>query len=186
MGVSVSADIVGFVMKSMGADWANMEISAKLNLKEKYFPVVEIGYGTADTEGAESGNTFNTSAPYFRAGIDYNFSKKWWNGNRIYAGIRYGFTSFNYDIASPDFADPVWDIDVLFDYNDLQGKMHWGELVFGMETRIWSFVYLGWNVRYKLRFSAKKADVGKPWFAPGFGKYDSKSFGGTFNIIFDI
>lgn len=186
MGVIVQADIVGVIMKALDADWAQMEASVRINLKEKYFPVFELGYGESDCEGTETENTFSAKAPYFRVGFDYNFSKKWWNGNRIFAGFRYGFTSFDYDIAALDFADPVWGNEVAFNYEGLAAKFHWAELVFGMETKIWSLFYLGWTVRYKFRVKHSEASVGKPYYVPGFGEYDNNAFGGTFNIIFNI
>ena len=61
-----------------------------------------------------------------------------------------------------------------------------GEIVFGIETRIWKIFHLGWNVRYKIRMSHSEAPQGSPWYVPGFGKYGNSCIGGTFNIIFDI
>ncbi len=185
-GVSVSADIVGVIMNAMNADYSQMEVAARLKFKEKYFPVFELGYGESDKEGSETGNTFKTSAPYFRIGMDYNFTKKWYTGNRLYLGVRYAFTSFKYDISSPGFADPVWEQDVPFVFNGLSANSHWGEIVFGLETRIWGIFHLGWNARYKMRMSHKEATIGRPWYVPGFGKYGNSCIGGTFNIIFDI
>ena len=44
-GVGVGIDICGFAMKAVGARFANMEISGRIGLKEKYFPIFEIGIG---------------------------------------------------------------------------------------------------------------------------------------------
>lgn len=185
-GISVSADIVGVMMQLFNSDYSQMEVAARLNFKEKYFPVFEMGYGVSDYEGAETGNTYKTQAPYFRVGLDYNFTKKWWKGNRLYVGLRYGFTSFKYDITTPDFIDPVWGNEYPFVFKDISSNAHWGEVVFGIETRIWKIFHLGWNVRYKARLATKKSPIGDPWYVPGYGKYGNSCLGGTFNIIFDI
>ena len=185
-GVSVSADLVGVVMKTLHADYAQMEAAARLNFKGKYFPVFELGYGESDCKGEETGNTYKTRAPYFRIGRDYNFTKKWYTGNRLYLGIRYGFSSFKYDISSPGFSDPVWGNEVPFAFDGLSANAHWGEVVFGLETKIWKIFHLGWNVRYKMRMGHSEAPEGKPWYVPGYGKYGSNCIGGTFNLIFDI
>ncbi len=185
-GVSVSADLVGVLMNVLNSDYSQAEVAAKLNFKEKFFPTFELGYGRSDYEGAETGNTYKTQAPYFRIGMDYNFTKKWYTGNRLYVGLRYAFTSFKYDISSPGFADPVWGNEVPFAFNGLSANAHWGEVVFGLETRIWKIFHLGWNVRYKVRINHSEAAQGTPWYVPGFGKYGNTSLGGTFNIIFDI
>ena len=186
-GVAVSGDVVGVAMKMLGSDYSQMEVAARLNFKERYFPVFELGYGESDNQGVETGNRFQTHAPYFRIGLDYNFNtRKWQTGNRYYLGVRYAFTSFRYDISAENFTDPVWDVEVPFDYNGLSANAHWGEVVFGIEAKIWGIFRLGWNVRYKIRISHKDAPQGRPWYVPGFGKYGNSCLGGTFNIIFDI
>lgn len=185
-GVAVMADVAGLAMKSIGSDYAQMEVACRINLKDIYMPVVECGYGTADRTGDETNNTFKTQAPYFRIGMDYNFSKRKQTGNRLYAGVRYAFTSFTYDIGDPDFGDPVWGVSRPFNMKGLDGRMQWGEIVFGMEARIWSIFHLGWSVRYKARFGHKVSPYGEPWYVPGFGKNDTSCLGGTFNVIFEI
>lgn len=185
-GIAVSADLVGLAMKAMNNDYAQMEVSARINLKQKYYPVVEIGYGSCDYTSNETGNSFKTNAPYFRIGMDYNFLKKKNTGNRLYGGLRYAFTSFTYDIADPNFKDPVWGTPLPFNITGLKGNNHWVEFVFGVETRIWKFFHLGWSVRYKSRIKQNKSESGEPWYVPGFGKNETTGLGGTFNVIFDI
>lgn len=185
-GVAVSADLVGAVMKVSNADYSQMEVAARLNFKGKYFPIFELGYGESNYEGAETGNIFKTRAPYFRIGADYNFTKKWYTGNRLYLGVRYAFTSFNYDVGAPGFRDPVWNMEVPFLFEGLHANSHWGEVVFGIETRIWSIFHLGWSLRYKMRMSHNEDKNMLPWYVPGYGKFGSSCIGGTFNVIFDI
>ena len=95
-GVAVSADIVGFAMKAVGAKFANMEVAGRINLRDKFFPVAELGIGDCHRDGAETGNSFSTTSPYMRFGLDYNFNKKH-NGNRLFGIVRYGFSSFKND-----------------------------------------------------------------------------------------
>lgn len=185
-GVAVSADLVGVVMKLMDNDYAQMEVAARLNFKERFFPIFELGYGESDFTSDETGNVYKAKAPYFRIGLDYNFKKNWRSGSRLYGGLRYAFTSFNYDLAVPGFNDPVWNRPVEFNYKDLKANYHWAEAVFGIETRIWSIFRLGWDVRYKLRFAHSESSFGSPWYIPGFGKNSSSCLGGTFKVIFDI
>ena len=185
-GTSIGVEIAGLVSNFLGSDIMSSEVAVQANFKNRFLPVVEIGYGKADAINDGNDLHYKTSAPYFRIGMDYNFTKKWYTGNRLYLGIRYAFTSFKYDISSPGFADPVWGNEVPFVFNGLSANSHWGEIVFGIETRIWKIFHLGWNVRYKIRMSHSEAPQGSPWYVPGFGKYGNSCIGGTFNIIFDI
>ena len=184
-GVAVGADVVGFAMKAMGAKFANMEVSARINLRDKYFPVAELGIGDCHREGAETGNTFSATAPYMRFGIDYNFNKKH-NGNHLFGIFRYGFSSYKYDIGNAVFTDPVYGTTEALQLDGQKATGQWIEFGFGVETKLWRFVRLGWSIRYKKRISLKCPDEGEPYFIPGFGKNDDNCFGGTVNLVFDV
>ena len=184
-GVAVSADVVGFAMKAVGAKFANMEVGARINILDKYFPVAELGIGDCHREGAETGNTFSTTSPYMRFGIDYNFNKKH-NGNRLFGILRYGFSSFKYDIGNETFTDPVYGTKLQLSLSDEKATAQWLELGVGIETKLWSFVRLGWSMRYKFRLALNHPDEGEPYFIPGFGKNDDRGFGGTVNLVFDV
>ncbi len=183
-GIAVGGDLAGFAMKAVGAKFANMEVSGRLNFKEKYFPLVELGIGDCTREGSENNNKFKTTSPYYRVGMDYNFNKKP-NGNRLFGGARYAFSSFNFDFDAPDISDPVWQTPAPLRLHDLNSKCQWLEFVVGVETKLWSIVRLGWNIRYKVKLHQSNPQAGSPWYVPGFGKNGSTTWGGTVNLMFD-
>ncbi|MBO7067377.1 MAG: hypothetical protein J6W52_01680 [Bacteroidaceae bacterium] len=184
-GVGVGIDICGLAMKAVGARFANMEVCARVGLKEKFFPIFEIGIGDCTRYGGETTNVFSTRSPYWRIGMDYNFNKKL-NGNRFLLGVRYGFSRYNYSFSCPDFADPVYGIASPLELDGLKGNNQWLELCIGFETKLWSIVRLGYNIRYKTRTMQSVSDLGEPYFVPGFGKNDNNTFGGTVYVTFDI
>lgn len=184
-GIAVSADIVGFAMKAVGAKFANMEVGARINFRDKYFPVAELGIGDCHREGAESGNTFSTTSPYMRFGIDYNFNKKH-NGNRLFAIFRYGFSSYKYDIGNETFTDPVYGTTIALDLSGEKATAQWLEFGAGVETKLWKFIRLGWSMRYKFRISMSCPEHSHPYIIPGFGKNDDRGWGGTVNLVFDV
>lgn len=184
-GVAVQADLAGPVMKAVGSKFDQMEVGARLNFRDHFFPLCELGIGESDREGRENNNTFHTRAPYFRVGMDYNLNKKH-NGNRLMAGVRYAFSSFKYDFADPDFSDAVWGGSSGFDMQGLKGRTQWLEFSVGCETKLWSFIRLGWNLRFKARLHQSVSNYGTPYYTPGFGKNGSSTFGGTINLIFDV
>lgn len=187
-GFGVGADFVGLVQKATGSDWSQMEVLARMNIKERYFPVFELGLGEADHEGRDLDNRFRVRAPYFRVGCDYNFRYKHVDGYRFFLGLRYGFSFYNYDLtSSTPIVDPVWGTNQPFNLESLSGNAHWGEVVIGVEARLWSIVRLGWDIRFKLLVTQKADDVGEPWYIPGFGKRpEGIGWGGTFKLMFDI
>lgn len=186
-GVAVGADLCGLGMKIFGCDWSQLEVLARINIYDKYFPIFEMGLGMADHTGRDIDNRFSVRAPYFRIGADYNINKKH-NGNRLFIGLRYAFSAYNYDIDSPvPLEDPVWRQQQPVALHSLHGNSHWAEVVLGLETKIWTIVRLGWDLRFKVRFAGKNDPVGTPWYTPGFGKSgDTTCLGGSFKILFDI
>ena len=47
-------------------------------------------------------------APFFRIGVDYNtMAKKKEKNSYLYAGLRYAFSSFKYDVSTMPADDPI-------------------------------------------------------------------------------
>lgn len=184
-GVAVSADLCGLFMKVMNAKFANMEAACRLNFKEKYFPIGELGIGDCTKNGAENNNRFSTTAPYIRVGMDYNLNKKM-NGNRFFCGLRYAFSSFKFDYDNPDFTDEYWSEQHPLSIHGQKDNTQWLEFVIGVETKLWSIVRLGWNIRYKNRLHQSGIEYGEPWFVPGFGRNGGTVWGGNVNLTFDV
>lgn len=185
MGVAVQVDLAGPVMKALNTKFDQLECGARINFRDKYFPLVELGVGECERDGEQNANHFKTRAPYFRVGMDYNVNKKH-NGNRFFAGLRYGFSSYTYDFTNVDFQDPVYGGNTGLDLSGQKANMHWAEVSVGCETKLWSFIRLGWTLRFKARISEKDTPYGSPYYVPGFGKNGSTTWGGTCNLIFDI
>lgn len=184
-GFSVSADVVGPVMMAVG-DYGQYEAALHLNLRDRYFPAVEIGYGKADHTEETTQMTYKTSAPFFRVGVDFNVLKNKHDIYRLYAGVRYGFTSFKYDLGSPGVEDPVWGGLSPYEAKGVKCNYHWLEAGIGVDVKIAGPLHLGWSVRYKQRLSADEGSLGKSWYVPGYGKTGTSAFGALFNISVDI
>lgn len=184
-GVQLTADVAGAVQRLV-SDYGQFEAAVRVNLKERFFPTVEVGLGQCDKTDDGTNIHYKTTAPYLRVGADYNFLRDLRGGNRIYAGLRVGLTDFRYDVTAPALIDPVWHEAVPFTYKDQKGSMIWGELVGGIEAKIWGCFHLGWTARIRLRASQSKGTVGEAWYVPGFGRNGSTRLAATFNVIFDI
>jgi len=184
-GISVSGDVAGAVM-AVVSSYGQYEAACRVNLRGRYFPIVEVGYGVSDHTDESTDIHYKTSAPYFRIGCDYNFARDRRSGNRILGGLRYGFTSFDYDVSGPDIIDPVWGTHTPFTYTGQHCSVQWVEISFGLEAKIWSIFHLGWTFRYRLRLHNSAPSVGEAWYVPGYGRNDSHAISGTFNIVFDI
>ena len=185
-GFAVSFDLVGPAMLMLG-DHGEYEAALRINLHDQWFPIFEAGIGKANHDKDDVTEiTYKTTAPYFRVGMDWNILKNKHQANRMYAGFRYAFTSYKVDIIREDLPDPVWQSHTGFGVKDMKCNMHWAEIVFGLDAKIFGPLHLGWNVRYKRRIAHKDGDLGTTWYVPGFGINDKDNLTANFNVIIDI
>lgn len=184
-GFSISVDLAGLAMTQM-AVYGQYESALRLNFKEAYFPILELGIGNCNHTDETTSQHYMVRSPYYRVGLDYNFIKNKHSSNRLYGGIRYGLTFYKYDLEGNDIEDPVWDGSIPYHFESVSSNAHWLELVGGLETKIWKFIHVGWSVRFRKMLKQKKNAIGKSWYVPGYGKNNESNWGGTFNLIFDI
>lgn len=184
-GVAVSADVVGLAQLAF-SDYGQYEAALRINLKDRYFPVFELGYGTADSDNPTTNLKYKTSAPYWRVGMDFNIAKNKHDAYRVYAGARYAMTYYKFDVVGNGLKDPVWGDDVDYNVKGMKAYYHWMEAAFGVDAKIAGPLRLGWSVRYRRRITHDDGNIGKTWYVPGYGKQGGSRLGGTFNIIFEI
>ena len=169
------------------SDYGELEGGVRVNLLNKYFPTLEVGMGLCDKTDDQTDAHFKASAPFAKIGCDYNFARQKASGNRIYGGLRLGYTSFKYDLDAPAINDPYWsEQQMKLQYSNIKSNAMWVEALFGLETKIWRNFHMGWTARYKRCMKVKSADFGEPWYIPGYGKNQDHIFTGTFNLIYEF
>lgn len=184
-GVQVKADLVGAFQKAVSS-YGQYEAGVRVNLKDKYFPVIELGYGKADEDNDVTRIRYKTSAPYGRIGVDFNILKNKHDIYRLYAGFRYAYTSFKYDVDHAPVPDPVWGDDVPFSGHDVKAHYHWLEALAGVDAKIAGPVHLGWTIRYRRRLAHNDGELGNVWYVPGYGKQGGSRIGGTFEVMIEL
>lgn len=184
-GVAVSADLIGAIQLGV-SDYGQYEANIRFNLKDKYFPVFELGYGKADADDPTTKLTYKTSAPYMKMGVDFNIARNKHDDYRIYVGARYAMTYYKFDVSAYDMKDPVWGDDVDFKETGVKANYHWLEGVFGVDAKIAGPLRLGWTLRYRKRIAHNDGSMGGTWYVPGYGKQGGTRLGGTFTVTFEI
>jgi len=185
-GFTVSVDLVGAAMKAFSS-YGNLEAALRLNLKNTYFPIAELGYGYCDKTDDNTAINYKTNAPYMRIGFDYNILKDKYQDNRLFVGFRWGISNFNYDVAGPAMTDPIWGGTLDFNFKGNNCTSNWLEVCIGCQVKVWSCFHMGWSVRYKSEIHSTANDYSKPYYIPGYGTTTTGScWGGTYNLIFDL
>ena len=198
-GVSVGLDLYGLGAGLFGSDFLSSEVVVDVDLKHRFFPTVELGYGTTDS-WSDNGIHYKSGAPYFRVGVDYNALYKKKHGQMILVGLRYGYSSFSYDVKTLPFSDPVyggnldnplltdgiWGGSVPYDYSGQKGTMQWLELCAGIRAHVWKPIWMGLGLRFRLKVAESKSLHGDPWYVPGFGKYGGNTLGVQYTLIYKL
>lgn len=187
-GSYIGFDIFGLGSKVFGSDFTSAEVSAEVNLKNRYFPIIEIGYGETDAIQEENNIHFKTSAPYFRIGGSYNvFYKKPYLPGQFLVGLRYGHSSFTYDVSAPPMTDPVWGTpSIPFSYEGVKSNANWLEITIGLKANIYKDLYMGISLRYRSLLSVKAAENSEPWYIPGYGKNKSTNIGISYTVVYQL
>ena len=185
-GFTISADLYGPAAYAL-SDYGWAEGALRLNLKNTFFPIIEIGYGKCEKTDVNTSISYSVAAPYGRIGLDVNMLKNKFQDNRLYLGARFGISKFKYDMSGPAIADPIWGGSESYSINDIDCTSNWAELIFGVEVKMYKNFHMGWAVRYKRELSSTKSLYAKPSCIPGYGyTTNSTCWSATYSLIFDL
>lgn len=184
-GIYLSADMFGYIYPIFVKDkYYSTEISVTANLKNRFFPVIEAGFGHANMVSQLYEIGYRASAPYYRIGMDYNMQYKNGKPNYIYLGARLGYTTFKYDVNAPSLHDPVWGDVVPMQLTSMPCQAIWAEAVAGVRAEITKNFHMGWSLRYKYPLHKSPIANGGPWYIPGFGAGSGNVIGATYSITY--
>jgi hypothetical protein len=189
--VTVQADVAGTVISKMGTSGVTYaEASIDVNLRNRWFPVWEIGYASINHIVDEGGH-FIAKGVYNRIGFNVNLLKmsdpKQIASSIFYVGLRFGFAPFRYDLHNLPLTDEYWSpqTTAITNLDNLKASAKWGEIVTGIRLTIFKNISLGWSGRLKLGLSTGKGDY-SPWYVPGYGINDGTAWGFTYSIGYTI
>jgi hypothetical protein len=185
-GFMIQADIASVVTSALsnGVTYS-YEAGIQVDLKHKYYPVIELGFAGANKTTPENIG-FITNAPFGKIGIDFNILKKKKDSkptnNLFLMGVRLGMTNFNYKLTNVTITDNYWGgSEVVLAGTNTTSKIWW-EIVAGVRVEVVKNIYMGWNVRIKNLLSQDAVGVVSPWYIPGFGINTASNWGFNYTI----
>jgi hypothetical protein len=178
-GVRVELDLLSPLMNSIGASKGYYYQGAvAVNLQQKYFPTLEMGFGGVRKKVSVSDQTFSGNGFFARVGMDYamlkspnKFADKTPNYNMFLIGARIGFSPFSYDLTNVPTVDDYWGGNTITNYNNQVTTRVWYEILAGMRVEVIRNIFMGWNVRTKGLFGNNPKGKVYPYYIPGFGTF---------------
>ena len=182
-GLRVGVDLHKIARSFYEKDYRGFEVVGDYRLSKRFYIAGEIG--NEDKTVDDDRMNFTTKGTYFKVGFDYNSFENWLDmENMIYAGMRYGVSSFSQTLNSYTIYDPTnyYGENTIISGAEFDGlNASWLEVVGGIKAELFNNVYLGFSVRLNYLVSNKKPDNFDNLFIPGYNRtYDGK-FGAGFN-----
>ena len=185
LGLYLSTDLFGYIYPIFAKDaYYSAEVSATMNINNRFMPVVEVGVGFSDMVSQLYEIGYRTRAPYYRIGMDYNMQYENGKPNYIYLGGRVGYTAFEYSVDAPSLIDPVWGDEVPVHFDHMSCRALWLEAVGGVRAEITKNFHMGWSLRYKYPLRLAPIVNGGPWYVPGYGASKGAAFGATYSASY--
>lgn len=183
---AVSVDVWDPVMRLFGQHYGLLEFSGELNLHNRYIPVVEVGLGQSSYTPEDNNYTYKVPVtPYVRVGCNYNFI---YNSNPDYmafAGLRFGWSHFSYEVNDVRLSSDYWGESATFNLPRQTSNVTYMQVLFGIRVKVLGPVSMGWCIRYKAKLHESEAAYGRPWYIPGYGSRNG-AVTGSFAITYTL
>ena len=171
-GIRVGVDLGRIIRSSVDNDYSGFEVVGDYRFSKKFYLAAEVGNESLLRD--EENISVEGSGNYFRVGIDFNTYDNWYGmQNNIYAGLRYGFSTFDQTLNEYSIftGTNYFGVNTITDSVESNGlTASWIELVLGIEVELFSNLYLGANVSLRSIVSEETPDTFDNLYIPGFGR----------------
>ncbi len=151
------------------------EMMLNANLCHRFFPTIEMGYAQASAS-TERGQ-FRGLGGFGRIGLDISALKKHRESdNKLLVGLRVGTAVQQHSYSGLYLPNDYWGKDVTIDYPERVRCDAWGEVVAGVQVKVYKHFHMGWSVRLKILMTRKENKL-TAYYIPGFGYRQDTNFG---------
>lgn len=168
--VAVGVNIWDPLMRIFGQKYGLIGFWGELSIHNWIKPIVEIGLGKADYIPDDERYHYKSGmAPYFKLGVNYNFL---YNSNpdySVFLGVRYGLSSFNFQVDDVVVEHPYWREQEHITVPSQHSTVGYFEFLVGLRVMLFKNFYAGWSVGVHTIAHESKLTYGNPWYIPGYG-----------------
>lgn len=154
---------------------ASCEMAMNVQLQDRFYPTLEFGYGQADCTAA--GGSFSGKGGFGRIGLDLSALKKNRKENILLVGLRLGTAVQGASLTDVRIWDTYWQQNTVRDFEHTIMTDVWGEVVGGVQVKVYKSFHMGWFVRLKILFTRNDNGEPKAYYIPGFGFRQDTNFG---------
>jgi len=182
-GVRVGVDLHRLAKSFYDDNYKGFEVTGDYRLTKKIYIAGELGNEKKTVDDDQL--NFTTKGSYFKVGFDYNTYENWLDmENMIYAGMRYGVSSFSQELNSYTIynTNPYFGQTIVTPGTKYDGlNAGWIEVIGGIKAELFNNLYMGFSVRLNYLVSNKKPENFDNLYIPGFNRTYDGNFGAGFN-----
>ncbi|MFC4635673.1 DUF6048 family protein [Dokdonia ponticola] len=180
-GLRVGIDLSKPIRSFLDDNYSGLELVGDFRISNNYYIAAELGNENRTVDDFTNIDV-TSKGSYIKAGFNYNAYNNWLGmNNLIYAGVRAGFSTFTQELTSYTIStsNTFFEEDLRTDTREFTGlNAAWLEFQLGIQTELFSNLYLGLNVQIKNRVAETGPDGFENVYIPGFGKTtDASKFG---------
>ena len=183
-GIQLAGDL-SQPLRGLISDTYGYSGKLELNLRNTYFPTLEVGYAHFD-ETALNGIHNRSTGPYVKLGVNRTIASL---GNRaenlFYAGLHLGFSSLRQSADNLVWNDTYWGNPI----NAFPGETRsaeWLDLTLGVRVRVLGPFSLGWSGHYRSTLHVSNSPSGNPAYLPGYGALEKPHLGLDAHLYYQL
>ena len=173
-GPRFGVDASGLAWHFVVPDRKSIGISADIEVKPRFYPVLE--GGIMETNRKQATHDYHSKGFYIKMGFDHNFlePKRPMLYDMLYGGFRGGWANYTHYAENITISSNYWgDVSQNLASNTIQAL--WLEAVLGVKTEVLNNIFFGWSLSGQLKVNHAEDNRMTGWLIPGYGKASKRT-----------
>lgn len=156
-------------LKRLFSDNWSTSVNLDLNIRNKVLPTLEVGRAHLEQTG-ETGIGYSTTGTFVKFGLNKPLVYSVSGRDIFYAGLHYGFSSFDYDLTNLTFSGGYWGQPASTSLLNEHATAGWLDAVAGVRVQVFGPISLGWSIHYRSVLHVSNGSNSIPQYIPGYGQ----------------
>lgn len=172
-GFTIGINLAGPINKFFDKDRTGISFLSRMNVKEQWLLLAEMGY--ENVSFAKAHYNYTSNGTFLKAGFEYDVfvEKEMGSNDNLLFGMHYGYAIQEHSASRFLIENGYWS-DYVGQLGTYTVNTHWVELTGGPRMELFKNFYMGWTFHIKVAIYRDNPDILLPYLIPGFGNGDNR------------